>query len=135
LNGTCSAVVYIVPLTPNMYHLKNRKGGAIMAVYEVTSDSEGKIDYGASGTAAILQSAAFLLSLHIGTCPMDRAVGWEPPIDEPSPLAQGRSSAQIIEMLERSIPEMTVEDIIYEHDSDSGQLKARIKVVIDDGEI
>ncbi|MGG3448623.1 hypothetical protein ABER98_01680 [Domibacillus aminovorans] len=103
-----------------------------MAVYEVTSDRTGRIDYGAGGTAAILQSVAFLLSLHVGTCPMSRSDGWEPPIDEPTPLAQGRSSAQIIEMLEQAIPEIAVEDIKYEQDSENGKISARVKVVIED---
>lgn len=105
-----------------------------MAVYEISSEYNG-IDYGASGTAALLQSAAFLLSLHLGTCPMSRQDGWEPPIDDPSPLAQGKSSAQIVEMLERSIPEIAVEEINYEHDSASGKMSARVKVVIEDGTI
>lgn len=106
-----------------------------MTVYTVSSTESSGIDYGATGTAALLQSAAFLLSLHIGTCPMSRQDGWEPPVDDPSPLAEGKSSTQIIEMIERSIPGMVVEDIEYEHDSENGKMSARVKVVIEDGTV
>lgn len=108
-----------------------------MSEYRVSSDEKSlkQLDYGATGTAALLQSAAFLLSLHVGTCPMSRQDGWEPPIDEPSPLAQGKSTFQIIQMFAQHLPELIVESIEYEHDSETGKFIPHVKVVIDDGTV
>ncbi|MEK4883680.1 hypothetical protein NST81_02965 [Bacillus sp. FSL W8-0223] len=100
-------------------------------MYEITSEFNGSIDYAATGVKAILQNASFLLSTYIGTCPLDRTAGWEPPIDDPTPIAQVKSTAQIIEMLERSIPELKVQSVNFEQNSE-GKLVARVKVEIND---
>lgn len=101
-------------------------------MYEITSEFNGAIDYAATGNAAILQNAAFLLATFIGTCPLDRTAGWEPPVDDPTPIAQVKSTAQIIELLERSIPELKVENVNFEQNRE-GKLVARVKVVINNG--
>ena len=106
-----------------------------MEIYTLTSGQKSGIDYGAKGRDALIQTATFLLSLHIGTCPMNREEGWDPPLDDPAPLAQGKSSAQIIQMLERSLPELTVQNIEYTHNSETGEMVAHVKVVIEDDEI
>ncbi|MBM7580000.1 hypothetical protein [Jeotgalibacillus terrae] len=103
-----------------------------MPTYTVTSNEYNSVNYGAKGIEAKLQSAAFLLSLHIGTSPLSREDGWEVPIDEPTPVAEGVSRARITEMLERSIEGLSVNEIIFTHDSEVGQLRAIVKVVIED---
>ncbi|PAQ15077.1 hypothetical protein CD798_08525 [Bacillaceae bacterium SAOS 7] len=102
-------------------------------MYEINSSAAVKIDYGVTGDEAILQSATFLLSTFLNTCPLHRGFGWEPPVDDPSLMARASASAQIIEMFSRHIPELEIKDIIFEQDDQKGILIARIKVEVHHG--
>lgn len=102
-------------------------------MYEIKPSPKFKINYAATGDEAILQNATFLLSTMLNTCPMHRGFGWEPPVDDPSEFAKSRSSVQIIETLERNIPEITVQDITFEQDEENALLIPRVKVVINNG--
>ncbi|MGE6379541.1 hypothetical protein [Peribacillus muralis] len=91
------------------------------------------IDFGATGNLAILQNARFVLSTVTNTCYMDREFGWEPPIDDPSEQAKVLMAAQIVEVLEKTIPEITVEDVSFDEVPETGNIYPRVKVVINDG--
>lgn len=91
------------------------------------------IDYGASGNAAIIQNAQFVLSTFLNTCFMDREFGWEPFIDDQSNFAKANMTAQITEVLERRIPEITVEDVTFVEVPEEGRIYPRVKVVINNG--
>lgn len=102
-------------------------------MYEITPLD--KISFGADGNLAMIQNAKFILSTHIGTCFMDREFGWEPPIDAPNEYAKTEASARIVEVLERNIPGLTVEEVLFDEDVLTGRLVPRVKVVIEDGQI
>ncbi|WP_336798584.1 hypothetical protein [Exiguobacterium acetylicum] len=107
-----------------------------MDTYSVSSSVDGAIDYGATGTFATLQSIAFLLSTLVDSCPLHREFGLDPPIDDPTSYARASLSAQIIEKIERSIPEVDVVDVLIEDQPLEGRLYATVKVVIiNDSEI
>ncbi|MFS0766030.1 hypothetical protein [Peribacillus phoenicis] len=91
------------------------------------------IDFGATGNLAILQNAQFVLSTVMNTCFMDREFGWEPPIDDPSEQAKVLMSAQIVEVLEKTIPEISVEEVSFDEEFETGKIFPRVKVVINDG--
>lgn len=90
------------------------------------------INYEATGKEAIIQNARFLLSTMLHTCYMDREFGWAPPVDDPSEYAKTSMSAQIVEILERTIPEITVEEVTFEEDVMEGKIYPHVKVVIED---
>lgn len=100
-----------------------------MRMYIITP--KNTIDYGAEGVAATLQTARFLLTTILNSCPMDREFGWEPPVDELSETAVSLYSARIIELLERNISGLRVEDVIFEGNILEGTLIPRVKVVIE----
>ena len=107
-----------------------------MTVYQISSSSsEGaSVDYGATGVAAILQSVSFLLDTLVDSYPMHREFGMDPPIDDPSETAKNEWSAQVIEKLERNIPQVSVQEVIVDQDETdllNGRIKTTVKVVIE----
>ena len=110
-----------------------------MQVYQVSSTIEGEpIDFGATGIGATLQCVSFLLNSLVDTYPMHREFGMDPPIDDPSDIARNEWSAQVIEKVERNIPEVSVLDVdVVQDESDllNGRIKTVVKVVIEVGEI
>lgn len=105
-----------------------------MAVYQISSSESTTIDYGATGVAAILQSISFLLDTLVDSYPMHRDFGMDPPIDDPSEMAKNEWSAQVIEKLERNIPEVSVQEVLIEQDESdllNGRIKTNVKVVIE----
>lgn len=103
-----------------------------MNTYEISPNL--KVDYGASGKAALLQNAAFFLGTKIGTCPMDRTFGWDPPVDEMLESAKAKASAGIIEGLQSVFPTIQVEEVQFDESyALEGKLYPIVKVVIIDG--
>lgn len=105
-----------------------------MTVYQISSSEGVAVDYGATGVAAILQSISFLLDTLVDSYPMHRDFGMEPPIDDPSELAKNEWSAQVIEKLERNIPEVSVQEVIVDQDESdllNGRIRTTVKVVIE----
>lgn len=105
-----------------------------MAVYQISSSESTTIDYSATGVAAILQSISFLLDTLVDSYPMHREFGMDPPIDDPSEMAKNEWSAQVIEKLERNIPEVSVQEVLIEQDESdllNGRIKTNVKVVIE----
>lgn len=94
----------------------------------IESDSPLRIDYSATGTAAILQNAQFLLATVISSCPLHREFGWDPPVDDGSEFAKATISAQVIEKIERNIPELTVKSVEFIFNQEKGNLVARAEV-------
>lgn len=92
------------------------------------------INFAATGVEAKLQSASFLLSTVIGSCPMDRGFGWEPPVDDPNEYAKTAYAAEVVELIEQNISGMTVEEVTFEKTGDNlAKLVPRVKVVIENG--
>lgn len=105
-----------------------------MTVYQISSSEGTTIDYGATGVAAILQSISFLLDTLVDSYPMHREFGMDPPIDDPSELAKNEWSAQVIEKLERNIPEVSVQEVLVDQDESdllNGRIITTVKVVIE----
>ncbi|WP_214889638.1 hypothetical protein [Exiguobacterium sp. s142] len=105
-----------------------------MTVYQISSSEGTTIDYGATGVAAILQSISFLLDTLVDSYPMHREFGMDPPIDDPSELAKNEWSAQVIEKLERNIPEVSVQEVLVDQDESdllNGRIRTTVKVVIE----
>ena len=107
-----------------------------MTVYQISSSSsEGaSVDYGATGMTAILQSVSFLLDTLVDSYPMHREFGMDPPIDDPSETAKNEWSAQVIEKLERNIPQVSVQEVIVDQDETdllNGRIQTTVKVVIE----
>lgn len=93
------------------------------------------INFGATGNLVILQNAQFVLSTVVNTCYMDRGFGWEPPIDDPSDYAKTYMAAQVVEVLERTVPEISVEEVNFGEEPLTGRIYPRVKVVINNGEV
>lgn len=109
-----------------------------MTIYQVSSYEGLAVDYGAMGISATLQSISFLLDSLIDTYPMHREFGMDPPIDDPSETAKNEWSAQVIEKIERNIPEVSVLGIIVDQDESdllNGRIKTTVRVVIEDGSL
>ncbi|TCI25578.1 hypothetical protein EVJ32_09665 [Exiguobacterium sp. SH5S4] len=105
-----------------------------MTVHQISSSDGTTIDYGATGLAAILQSVSFLLDTLVDSYPMHREFGMDPPIDDPSEMAKNEWSAQVIEKLERNIPEVNVQEVLVEQDESdllNGRIRTTVKVVIE----
>lgn len=105
-----------------------------MTIYEISSSEGTTIDYGATGVAAILQSVSFLLDTLVDSYPMHREFGMDPPIDDPSETAKNEWSAQVIEKLERNIPQVSVQEVIIDQDESdllNGRIRTTVKVVIE----
>lgn len=96
---------------------------------EVTSDIQ-KIDYGASGNAAVIQNAKFLLASLIDTCPLDRLFGLNPPLDDPGQIASMQLAPEIVAKFQEYIPELNILDISISQEN--GKLKAVVKVELKD---
>ncbi|AYP68510.1 hypothetical protein EalM137_00060 [Exiguobacterium phage vB_EalM-137] len=106
-------------------------------IYQISStvDSE-PIDFGATGVSAILQSVSFLLNSLVDSHPMHRDFGMNPPIDDPCEIARNEWSAQVIETIERNIPEVSVAEVdVIQDESDllNGRIKTVVRVVIEVG--
>lgn len=108
-------------------------------VYQISSTMDSEpIDFGATGVSATLQSVSFLLNSMVATYPMHREFGMDPPIDDPCEIARNEWSAQVIEKIERNIPEVSVTEVdVIQDESDllNGRIKTIVKVVIEVGEV
>ncbi|KAB2864653.1 MAG: hypothetical protein F9K39_04410 [Exiguobacterium chiriqhucha] len=106
-----------------------------MQTYQVSSSTKIEpIDFGASGKVAILQNVSFLLNSLVDTYPMHREFGMNPPVDDPCEIAINEWSAQVIEKLERNIPEVSVIDVeVIQNEADllNGRIQTIVKVVIE----
>lgn len=102
-------------------------------MYEITGST--KIDFNASGKDAYLQCARFLLSTILNSCPMSRDIGWVPPLDDGTDPTKTKTAAQIIDMFAKFLPEITVEDITFEINYETGKVSPKVKVVIEDAQI
>jgi hypothetical protein len=94
-----------------------------------------KIDYGATGDAAILQNARSALSTILGSCPLDRGAGYVPPVDAPINQAETGIYSEIVDWLETAVPDLEVSTIDYDYDPVSGKISPTVKVVKADGEV
>jgi hypothetical protein len=94
-----------------------------------------KIDYGATGDAAIFQSTRSALGTMLGSCPLDRGAGYIPPVDEPMSQAETAVYSEVVDWLEEAVPEIEVEEIDYTYDAAAGKLYPMVKVVKSDGEV
>lgn len=102
-----------------------------MEIYTVNPIST--IDYGATGTAEILQNVAFILSTFKYSCPLDRAFGWEPVIDSPIDQAEAENTAAIIDAIEEYEPRAIIVEIVVKSNELEGRQNITLKVGVIDG--
>lgn len=93
----------------------------------------GRIDFGASGVAEILQNVRTILTTITGTAPFSRDLGVAPdPIDGPLEIAKARLTPLIIEAVQTYEPRVEVTEVTYMQD-DQGQLTPSVKLKLLEG--
>lgn len=106
-----------------------------METYTISSAESLPIDYGSVGAGAKVQSVRFLLRSLVDTFPMDRTFGMDPPIDDPSEMAQNEWAAQIITSIERNVIGVNVDEVTFSQTELGRRIIVTVKVGIEDGEI
>ncbi len=99
-----------------------------MAEYEITGGL-AQIDFGATGTAEILQNIRMILATVVFSCPLDRGFAWNPDVDAPINVVQATQTARIVEAIRKYEPRAQVVNVSYQGDL-SGVLRPVVKVVI-----
>ncbi|MDT8901823.1 hypothetical protein [Anaeroselena agilis] len=98
--------------------------------YEVSFDSELKVDFGATGTAEILQNVAMILASTMYSCPMARAFAWDGGLlDRPINVVKSLLAARLITAITTYEPRVEVLSVSYDG-SLNGTLKPMVKVRI-----
>lgn len=93
--------------------------------------TRGSIDFGATGTAEVLQNVRTLLCTVIGSVPLDRALGISARlVDRPINEAQARMKAEIIQAIRKYEPRADVRLVIFDGDASTGELLPRVRVRI-----
>lgn len=98
--------------------------------YEVCPLKE--IDYGATGVKEIIQNVSFILSTVLYSCPLDREKGWDPDIDSPIQIAQATNISRIIQAIQDNEPRAIADEIQINGKALDGQIKAIVRVTIDE---
>jgi len=87
--------------------------------------------------AEVLQNVACILSTRQGTVPYDRTLGlsqiW---IDDPTPVAQARMTAEVIQTIHSREPRARVLSVEFVPDTAgamAGRLRPRVKLAINEG--
>lgn len=106
-----------------------------MAIYTISNEGKGTIYFGAIGVEAKIESVRFLLRSLVDTFPMDRSFGMNPPVDDPSEMAQNEWAAQIITGIERNVMGAYVDEVTFSQAELGRRIIVVVKVGIEDGEI
>ncbi|MBJ6362090.1 GPW/gp25 family protein [Paenibacillus sp. GCM10012307] len=101
--------------------------------YEVTGDPF-TVDFGASGSDAILQNIKTILTTISGTVPLDRKFGVDVPLDQPAMVAQALLTANIIEAIEQYESRVEVVSVMYSNNDNEGILIPIVKFRMKEGE-
>ena len=99
-----------------------------MAEYEIGGGLT-PIDFGATGTAEILQNIRMILATVAFSCPLDRGFAWNPDVDAPINVVQATQTARIVEAIRKYEPRAQVVSVSYQGDL-NGVLRPVVKVVI-----
>lgn len=92
-----------------------------------------KLNFAATGKEAIIQNARFALSTILNSCPLDRNFGWDPPVDMPNEYAKTVFASKIVELLSNAAPELSIVDIEFKTDSNTGHLYPYVRVEFANG--
>lgn len=103
-----------------------------MSEHVVTSGNN-RINFGAEGLDEILQNVRMIISTHEYSCPMQRSFAWSPSqLDGPINIVQAKTTAKIVEAINKYEPRAEVVKVTYDGDM-SGGLKPVVRVKITDG--
>lgn len=102
-------------------------------IYEITVNSEQKIDfYPASKAAEILQNIKAIINTPKFSVPLDRNLGINySALDKPTAVAEAMLADEIITAIQKYEPRVSVESISFTADID-GQLIPKVQVKIND---
>ena len=103
-----------------------------MPTYTIDTNEKLKVDLTATGTAAKIQTAKFLLATELGSVPLARDIGWTPAVDEPIDQAIALNAANITSLLQDNIEGLIVEDIETTADTITGKLTHKVVITIDE---
>lgn len=81
--------------------------------YTVSSNSQFRINFGATGLDEIKRNIYTILTTPKYSVPLDREFGITPPLDEPLPIAKARTSTEVIEAIHRNEPRVTVTKVDF----------------------
>lgn len=103
-------------------------------VYEVTQENK-PINLYASGIEEIIQSVRMILTTPQGSVPLDRKFGLDmSALDLPLEIAENLVTSQILEALQDYEPRVELVKTSYEKDHETGRLKVKVKVKINESE-
>jgi phage baseplate assembly protein W len=87
--------------------------------------------------AEVLQNVACILATRRGTVPYDRTLGLQQTwIDDPTPLAQGRAVADVIQSIKAREPRARVISVEFVPDTSAameGSLRPKVTLAINEG--
>lgn len=97
-----------------------------MAEYTVTTANG--IDFGATGTAGILQNVRTILSTIAFSCPMERDFSWSPPLDEPMAVQMAKMTSRIISAVKQYEPRAEVLQVTFAEEPENGTLIPTVRI-------
>jgi phage baseplate assembly protein W len=93
-----------------------------------------QIDFGATGITEILQNIRTILTTAKYSVPIDREFGLSATmLDDPTPIAQAKLTAEIIAAVNRWEPRAQVKKVTFEVDDTQGILRPKVQVKIKNG--
>ena len=102
-------------------------------IFDITSRLD-QIDFGATGATEILQNVRTILTTTKYSVPMDREFGLSVTmLDDPTPIAQAKLTAEIISAVNRWEPRVKVTKVTFEVDDTQGILRPKVQVKIING--
>lgn len=102
--------------------------------FEVTIDNSLQINFGATGQTEILQNVAMIINSVVYSCPMDRAFAWDASLlDRPIHLVPSLLISRLIAAINKYEPRASVAGVSFSGNGANGQLKPKVKVIINDG--
>lgn len=102
-----------------------------LSEYTVSGDVQ-KIDFGATGVEEVLQNVQMIITTPAFSCPMARDFAWTPAVDGPITIVQAKTTAQIVEAIQKYEPRAQVVQVSYSADALNGVLKPVVKVRVVD---
>lgn len=92
------------------------------------------IVFGATGLEGIIQNVYTAITTAQGSVPMARDFGIPlDSLDQPTPIAQAKLTAQIIETVQRHESRVTVLSVSYTDDHKEGKLIPNVRIRVNEG--
>lgn len=103
-----------------------------MTTVDISSAMIDQINFAPSSVEAeVMQNVATLLSTIRSTVPYDRTLGLNPIyLDDPTPAARARVTADVIEVIRRHEPRATVVQVLFKEDQAEGYLMPTVRVTV-----